>query len=228
VRRAAAVLFAGALAAQAPVFVVGEAAATTVPCAAYENLLGAIGKADPKPDAALDSVVLLRLRERDSLAVVVDVGAMVRTGRGARNLQLMPGDVIYVPPRHAAAPRPTPDELVDAARRALLASAIADERRAWLQRDMLVHTGDRVARHQAALDLAHSSERELAVRLLVSALDCDASIAREAATALGTMGAAAKAALPVLERLRDHRDADLRARVAAAIRQIEAVVKSPR
>jgi hypothetical protein len=225
--RAAAVLFAGALAAQTPVFVVGEVSVASVPCVADGTLCGTMRNVDLKPDAALDSVVLLRLAERDSVTVVVDVGAMVRIG-GMMNVHLMPGDAIYVPPRHAAAPRPTPDELLDAARRALLASPIAGEQRAWLQRDVLVRTGDRVARHQAALDLAQGCERELAVRLLVSALDRDASIAREAATALGTMGTDAKAALPALRQLRDHRDADLRARVAAAIRQIEAAGTGPR
>src|SRR5262249_45413669 len=163
-----------------------------------------------------------------SIAVVVDVQAMILTGLTATNLQLLPGDVIYLPPRPAAGPPPTRDELLDAARRALLASAIAGERQAWLQREVLVHAGDRVARHQAALDLAQSSERALAVRLLVGALECEPAIAREAVTALGTMGAAAKAALPALELLRDHRDADLRARVAAAIRQVDAGGRSPR
>jgi len=63
--------------------------------------------------------------------------------------------------------------------------------------------------------------------LLIGALACEPAIAREAATALGTMGAAAKAALPALERLRDRREKDLRARVAVAIRQIEADGRSP-
>jgi HEAT repeat protein len=52
--------------------------------------------------------------------------------------------------------------------------------------------------------------------------DLELPIVRDAVTALGTMGAAAKTALPALERLRRHRDSDLRARAAVAIRQIEA------
>jgi len=224
--RAAAALFAGALAAQAPVFVVGEAETTSRPCAADETLLRAIAGAAVKPTAALDSVVVLRLDERDSIAVVVDVRAMILTGNTAKNIAMLPGDVIHLPPQPSAPL--TRDELLDAARRALLASAIAGERRAWLQREVLMHTGDRVARHQAALDLAQGSDRALAVRLLAGALECEPTIAREAATALGTMGAAAKAALPALRQLREHRDADLRARVAAAVRQIETAVESPR
>src|SRR5262249_8670956 len=161
-----------ALAAQAPVFVVGEADTTSMPCGPAETLLGAITKAATKPAAALDSVVVLRLAERDSIAVVVDVQAMILTGLTPTNLPLLPAAGTCLPPRPAAGPPPTRDELLDAARRALLASAIAGERQAWLQREVLVHTGDRVARHQAALDLAQSSERALAVRLLVGALEC--------------------------------------------------------
>ncbi len=59
------------------------------------------------------------------------------------------------------------------------------------------------------------------VHILVAALgDSDVVVAREAITALGMIGPAAKDAIPTLERLAEHEDRQIAERAKAALRQV--------
>lgn len=223
-------LIAGALSAQGQVppdgrgrvFVVGEATVTSVPCSEEMTLSRVLAVARPKATAALESVALLRMDDRGCGIAVVDAAEVMREGSKAWDCAVNAGDVLYLPKQPGPRDKPwTTVALREAALAPMLASGVGDPRRAWLQTQLLMHSTDRAVRQQMALDLAHGPDPRLGVQQLVSVLDLDPSIAREAVTALGTMGGAAKAALPELERLREHPDLQLRTRVLVAIRQIE-------
>jgi hypothetical protein len=220
--RSAAIAFGAALAAR--VLVVGEVAVGSAACTTKdvegepgEKLARVLDAAKPKPTAALSFVVVLREGGGMSVLDATEEGAARRRWEPV----LSAGDVVFVPKQPAKGTPPwTQWSVRAAALPAMLASGVDGPRRAWLQTELLKTTGDRAVRQQMALELARCPDSALGVRMLVSVLDLDLCIAREAVVALGTMGPAATAALPELERLRDHRDQKLRELVAVAIRQI--------
>ncbi|HLQ39159.1 MAG TPA: hypothetical protein VK348_15220 [Planctomycetota bacterium] len=214
--------------AQERVLVLGEAGVTSVDLDKGETVLSALAKAEPKPTAALECVVLVRFGERevDHRTLVVDAAETTRSGQTSKDFRLVAADTLLLLKKPVArAPAWTRETALQAAFVALLARELPKDRRAWLQKQLLMRSTDRAVRQQMAVDLAQSADRRLAVEQLVSVLDLDANVACEAVTALGTMGTAARAALPDLARLRDHSDPRLRACVSVAIRQIEGVGK---
>ena len=214
------------------VLVVGEVAVGGVACTRArvegdpeETLAQVLAVAKPQPTGALAFVVALTENYRECALKVWDA---TEDGAGRRRWEprLSPGDVVWVPKQPAKGDKPlTAASVREAALPAMLASGVTGLRRAWLQTELLKTTNDRAVRQQMALDLARCPDGTLGVRMLVGVLDLDARIASEAVIALGTMGPAAKAALPDLERLRDHRDPQLREYVAVAIRQVDGTAK---
>jgi hypothetical protein len=211
------------------VFVVGEVEVGGVACTRasvegnpQEALAQVLAVAKPKATGALAFVVTLTESNGDCALKVVDA---TEDGAGRRRSDptLSPGDVVFVPKAPAKGAAPWNQWSARAAALpAMLASGVGGLRRAWLQTELLKTTTDRAVRQQMALELARCPDHALGVRMLVGVLDLDARVASEAVVALGTMGPAATAALPELERLREHRDRELREYVAVAIRQIAA------
>jgi len=208
-----------------PITLLGEVNAATMVCPDDLTLLACVAAAKTA-SSDFEHVVLLRGFSPQQLIVAVDIKDMIRTGRTHNNVRVRPGDVLFLPKQPAAGAAPwTEASALAAARRAvaiallpaMLTESLPPDARAWMCAQILEYTDDRVLRQQCALALANGGD---AARL-AAALTGSRAAAREAATALGTMGPRAAAALPALRALSAVDDADLHARVAAAIRQIE-------
>ncbi len=85
-----------------------------------------------------------------------------------------------------------------------------------------LHEGNHEERIHAALDLGQLQDlaEKIVPHLLEELTDEDVRVAREAITALGMIGPAAKEAIPTLEKLTEHDDRQIAERAKAALRQV--------
>lgn len=225
---AASMLAALALAAAAqepetpPITCLGACAVETMPHSEDLTVFEAVSRAKCEEGAELADVVMLRFAAGELLVMRVDVRRMMATGVMKTNFVLRPGDILYLPRRAELKRR----NAIDCALLAVAAAKHDRGRMAQILGYRLVHTAVVEAQQQLAMQLGQiGAEAAPAVPQLLAALAFDALAAREAATALGMIGPAAKAAVPALRALATAKDVQLRARAAAALRQIEAPAK---
>lgn len=216
VRASLSLLLFAALPAQeeAAVIVVGPCARWQLDPATTATVLAAISAAAPREDAVLDRVVLLRVAGSDTVAVAIDVAAMVRRGDTKDNVQIAGGDVLFVPSRRGDGEPWTGVQAVQAARALLPAEVTL---RAAVLRALRADSV--VSAREACLAAAGTRCAEV-VPALLACLQRPPALAREAAQALGMLGGQAAVAVPHLERLLQHDDRGLREAARAALRRI--------
>jgi hypothetical protein len=209
-------LFAAFLGAQAnapaAIACVGACTSAEIAHADAMTLLDAVLQARCKPDASLEAVVLVRFNV-DLLVMRTDVKAMIKTGKTTDNYCLNAGDILFVPRREEVKDK----DIVDVALQAIAASKLDASRRAQIAGYRLLHGRNVEAQQQLAMQLGQmGKEAAAAVPDLVKAMAFDPLVAREAATALGMIGPAAKEAVPALQALAAAKDVQLRARCGGA------------
>jgi hypothetical protein len=220
---------AAALAAQAKeavaVTVLGEVGVHRVEQAAPMTLLDACIAAQASRAAEMRALVVVRCSEHGTLLLRVDMRAMLTTGRTDQNLVLQNGDVLLVPSKALGAAKLTDLAVVDAVVQAAAPERLPGGARASLVAWRLLGEPDATKRQAQLLELGKLGEHGVAiVAPLTKALGGDAAIARDAATALGMLGAAAAPALGELQRGVASADTQFAARCRAAVRTIERAV----
>lgn len=201
--------------------VLGEVSKNQVTAKRGLTVLEAVIMSRPKPDAAMDLVVILRTAGLDVLVLEVDVGAMLRAGDTKTNVVLETGDIVAIPAKDAQHERQRRHRRLFSVLAAVDDSKLDTARRirllAWrLEMD---HDAKRCLRVIAELGLL-GEKATAAVPHLHKALDGKPRIAGEAATTPGMIGVSAKPALPALSLLSTHEEPALRARARATVRQI--------
>ncbi len=108
------------------------------------------------------------------------------------------------------------------AARAMVAIGPDDPRSSIAYGYLAAHHYDPKMRAQSALAAASfSGQSEACIRYVIEAVsDSNPAVVREAITALGMIGPAAKDAIPTLEKLTEHEDKQIAERAKAALRQI--------
>lgn len=189
------------------------------------TLLDVVLAAKPQAGASLATILLLRGSGREVLAVEIDVGEIVGTGLTHANLQINAGDLIVVPTEAQSKAAKDDGGAAQAVLATIEESKLSFSERVLILGWRLQMAKDVAARQQIVAELgklgAHAAG---AVPCLVNALEGALPVAREAATALGMIGAPAKLALPALDKLVDAADVGLRARARAAAAQIRAAL----
>jgi len=191
------------------------------------TLLELVLDARPRPDAAMTAVTLLRTTGLDVLVLDVDVREMLRTGNTTANVVIREGDLLVVPTKELVAAGKEKGDAVPALLAAIDESTLVAAQRARILGWRLETGKDGRQRQQIVAELGKlGRDAADAVPQLVHALASEPLVAREAATALGMIGAPAKPALPAITRLFEHTDKPLRERARAADRQIRAAIRA--
>jgi hypothetical protein len=208
---------------QSAVTVLGEVDVHRVPLGPDATVLDGVVAAKARQGAALDALVLVRGVGVEQLVVRVDVRKMLLRGDTTANVLLRDGDLLVVPSAALAAATTSELEVVDAVGQATAPERWPTGQRARFAALRLLVEKDPVHRQQLVVELAElAADGAGAVAPLVSALGGDPVLARDAAVALGMLGAAAAPALPELRQQAASRDPQLAARCVAAIKAIEA------
>lgn len=205
------------------VTVLGEAEVGSLPLGEPMTVFDAFFAAKVRATAHREGLVLVRCAPDGVLTLRIDMMRMIKTGDTKQNVLLRDGDLLFVPNRAMAAKGEI--EVVDAMRREAPADALSAAARARLAAWRLLVEKD-APRRQALVEEfgAYAEHAAAVVAPLAAALAGDAAIARDAATALGMVGASAAPALPELRRHAEGKDAQLAARCKAALRAVEAAV----
>lgn len=221
-RKLIALLLASTLAAQekAPAIVLlGET--RSAECALTKDLtvFEVMARGGWQPAADISNVVMVRFTDGALLVMRVDIRKMITTGRMEENLVVRDGDIVFVPKRDEAKDK----DIVDVALLAVVAARkLETSQRALIAGYRLLHGAKVEAQVQLAMQLGQMGKgAAAAVPDLLKALALDARVAREAVTALGMIGPAAKDTVPALRELAHSKDEQLRVRAAAALRQID-------
>jgi hypothetical protein len=182
--------------------------------------------AKPRRTAAIDALLLVRCGEGGVLTLRIDVLKMIKTGDNTANVQLRDGDLLLLSTKVMAAAARSDVELIDAVVREAAVEHWSVSQRARFAAWRLLSEKDAVRRHDLVMNFGKlAADGAVAVPSLAAALGGDVAIARDAATALGLVGAAAAAALPELRKHAEGKDAQLRECCKAAIRTIEKAAK---
>ncbi|MCR9244737.1 MAG: hypothetical protein NXI31_06880 [bacterium] len=196
------------------------------------TMLDVLALSSARDDADLRSVFVLRASGARALTLTVDAVTMLKAGDSSRNIRIAAGDLVVFPIQLDLDPgvtRRAERRIYDELRHVELPQSAADAKPAERQRaarDRIQLLGWRLLtdhdlgrRVRLAAELGQPGAGA-AVPFLVEALRGKPRVAGAAATALGVIGAEAKAALSALERLAGSEERALQARAKAALRQI--------
>ncbi|MEO6596602.1 MAG: HEAT repeat domain-containing protein [Planctomycetota bacterium] len=205
---------------QATASVLGDVENARVAVTAESTLLDAFFAAKARR-AALEHVVLLRFGGEELLALDIDLLTMLKTGVTTGNVLVKAGDVLVIQNKQGWQGARTETAIIDLALDLAMRTELPSSSRAQLLGWRLRNGSDVRRRQEVAMELGQlGAEAAPALQSLIAALAGELAVAREAATAIGMIGAGARSAIPALEKLATHADVQLRERARASLVQI--------
>ena len=197
-----------------------------VPLVQDATVIDVVVASKPLREADMTAIVVVRCSADGVLCLQINVRNMLLTGKTTDNVQLRDGDLLLFPNARIVASAKNGLDLIDSVVRDAKAEHWPSAQRARFAAWRLLSEPDAGRRHDYVSEFGKlAADGAVALAPLTQALGGDVTLARDAATALGMLGAAARPALPELKKHAEGPDAQLAARCKAAMRAIESAAK---